>query len=144
VSGILEVCTVHPICWLNKTYSSPRRPPRLDMTVYPYLPQAHVAMTSAKRGIMTDTPQLLLAHHLKALKLPTFLREYDKLASAVRRRGPRSYPLSAAPGRTGADRARTAHGGASDQGGWQEGSNLERRLSSVAADEPDREFAGDF
>ena len=29
---------------------------------------------------MTDTPQLLLAHHLKALKLPTFLREYDKLA----------------------------------------------------------------
>src|SRR5271154_4455525 len=33
-----------------------------------------------RRGIMTDTPQLLLAHHLKALKLPTFLREYDKLA----------------------------------------------------------------
>src|SRR5437868_1463254 len=30
--------------------------------------------------IMTDTPQLLLAHHLKTLKLPTFLREYDKLA----------------------------------------------------------------
>ena len=29
---------------------------------------------------MTDTTQLLLAHHLKALKLPTFLREYDKLA----------------------------------------------------------------
>ena len=29
---------------------------------------------------MTDTPQLLLAHHLKALRLPTFLREYDKLA----------------------------------------------------------------
>ena len=29
---------------------------------------------------MTDTPQLLLAHHLKALKLPTFLREHDKLA----------------------------------------------------------------
>jgi DNA replication protein DnaC len=29
---------------------------------------------------MTDTPQALLAHHLKALKLPTFLREYDKLA----------------------------------------------------------------
>lgn len=23
-----------------------RRPPRLDMTVYPYLPQAHVAVTS--------------------------------------------------------------------------------------------------
>src|SRR5260370_12953935 len=29
---------------------------------------------------MTDAPQLLLAHHLKALKLPTVLREYDKLA----------------------------------------------------------------
>ena len=29
---------------------------------------------------MIDTPQLLLAHHLKALKLPTFLREYEKLA----------------------------------------------------------------
>jgi DNA replication protein DnaC len=29
---------------------------------------------------MTDTPQLLLAHHLTALKLPSFLREYDKLA----------------------------------------------------------------
>jgi len=29
---------------------------------------------------MTNTPQLLLAHHLKALRLPTFLREYDKLA----------------------------------------------------------------
>ena len=29
---------------------------------------------------MSDTPQVLLAHHLKALRLPTFLREYDKLA----------------------------------------------------------------
>ena len=29
---------------------------------------------------MSDVPQVLLAHHLKALKLPTFLREYDKLA----------------------------------------------------------------
>lgn len=26
------------------------------------------------------TPQVLLEHHLKALRLPTFLREYDKLA----------------------------------------------------------------
>ena len=26
-------------------------------------------------GVMTDTPQVLLAHHLKTLKLPTFLRE---------------------------------------------------------------------
>jgi DNA replication protein DnaC len=29
---------------------------------------------------MSDTPQVLLAHHLKALRLPTFLREYDKVA----------------------------------------------------------------
>ena len=27
-----------------------------------------------------DTSQVLLAHHLKALRLPTFLREYDKVA----------------------------------------------------------------
>ena len=32
------------------------------------------------RRVMTDTPQVMLAHHLKTLKLPTFLREYDKLA----------------------------------------------------------------
>jgi len=29
---------------------------------------------------MTDTPQVLLEHHLKKLRLPTFLTEYDKLA----------------------------------------------------------------
>jgi DNA replication protein DnaC len=29
---------------------------------------------------MTEAPNLLLAHHLKALKLPTMLREHDKLA----------------------------------------------------------------
>ena len=29
---------------------------------------------------MSDAPDLLLDHHLKTLKLPTFLREYDKLA----------------------------------------------------------------
>src|SRR3954465_15734052 len=29
---------------------------------------------------MTDTPKLLLAHHLKTLKLPTLLREFDKVA----------------------------------------------------------------
>jgi DNA replication protein DnaC len=29
---------------------------------------------------MTNTPRVLLAHHLKALKLPSFLHEYDKLA----------------------------------------------------------------
>ena len=29
---------------------------------------------------MNDTPQMLLTHHLKTLKLPTFLSEYDKVA----------------------------------------------------------------
>lgn len=29
---------------------------------------------------MTDTPQILLSHHLKKLRLPTFLRDYDKVA----------------------------------------------------------------
>jgi len=30
--------------------------------------------------VPTDTPQVLLEHHLEALRLPTFLREYDKVA----------------------------------------------------------------
>ena len=29
---------------------------------------------------MSEAPKLLLDHHLKTLKLPTVLREYDKLA----------------------------------------------------------------
>ena len=29
---------------------------------------------------MTDTPEVLLHHHLKKLRLPTFLTEYAKLA----------------------------------------------------------------
>ena len=65
-----------------------RRPPKLDLTIYPYLPRVAVATTSASSymtllrgmGRMSDVPQVLLAHHLKALKLPTFLREHDKLA----------------------------------------------------------------
>jgi DNA replication protein DnaC len=36
---------------------------------------------------VSDTPQLLLAHHLKALKLPSFLREYDKLAQQCAAKG---------------------------------------------------------
>jgi len=32
-------------------------------------------------------PQVLLAHHLKTLKLPTFLREYDKVAGECAREG---------------------------------------------------------
>jgi hypothetical protein len=29
---------------------------------------------------MTSAPELLLAHHLKTLRLPTYLREHDKQA----------------------------------------------------------------
>ena len=32
-------------------------------------------------------PQVLLAHHLRQLKLPTFLREYEKLAAETAREG---------------------------------------------------------
>jgi hypothetical protein len=39
----------------------------------------------------TGKPQVLLAHHLKPLKLPTVLREYEKLARECARRR-RSYP----------------------------------------------------
>jgi hypothetical protein len=30
---------------------------------------------------MSDVPQVLLAHHLKALKLPTFLRDQHRAAA---------------------------------------------------------------
>ena len=38
-------------------------------------------------GTMNGTPQVLLAHHLKQLKLPTVLREYDKVARECARDG---------------------------------------------------------
>src|SRR3954451_5395489 len=38
-------------------------------------------------GTAQGTPQVLLAHHLKQLKLPTVLREYDKLARECARDG---------------------------------------------------------
>jgi DNA replication protein DnaC len=34
---------------------------------------------------VTSPPQVLLAHHLKSLKLPTFAREYEKVASECTR-----------------------------------------------------------
>ncbi|MFO1344699.1 MAG: ATP-binding protein [Rhodocyclaceae bacterium] len=48
---------------------------------------------------MTDTPQLLLGHHLKVLKLPASLREYDKLARQCAAEGV-EHRLPVAPGRT--------------------------------------------
>jgi DNA replication protein DnaC len=38
-------------------------------------------------GTRSGTPQVLLAHHLKQLKLPTVLREYDKVAHECAQRG---------------------------------------------------------
>src|SRR5215207_8239125 len=38
-------------------------------------------------GTMAGTPQVLLAHHLKQLKLPTFLHEYEKVARECAREG---------------------------------------------------------
>ena len=64
-----------------------RRPPKLDLTAYPYLPRSRSrpprprpTWPARRGGGVSDPPQPLLAHHLKALKLPTFLREHDKLA----------------------------------------------------------------
>ena len=65
------------------------RPPRLDLELYPYLPrvrgQRHVCQglygPSVHEGGMSQRPTLLLEHHLKELKLPSFLREYRKLAA---------------------------------------------------------------
>ena len=53
---------------------------------------------------MTDTPQVLLAHHLKTLKLPTFLREYDRLARQCAARGRRPCAVSCPSDRVGTDR----------------------------------------
>ena len=65
------------------------RPPRLDLELYPYLPRVRVSATSAGdymtsavgEGGMNDRSTLLLEHHLKELKLPSFLREYGKMAA---------------------------------------------------------------
>ena len=37
-------------------------------------------MNASPAPLPNDTPQVLLQHHLKLLRLPTFLREYDKVA----------------------------------------------------------------
>ncbi|HEV7967880.1 MAG TPA: ATP-binding protein [Candidatus Acidoferrales bacterium] len=37
-------------------------------------------MSGTANTATADTPQVLLEHHLKMLRLPTFLREYDKVA----------------------------------------------------------------
>ena len=66
------------------------RPPRLDLDLYPYLPRVSVKTTSATdylallpgRAAVSNRSTLLLEHHLKELRLPTFLREYRWQPSA--------------------------------------------------------------
>ena len=43
--------------------------------------------TPLPAGTMAGAPQVLLTHHLKQLKLPTFLRGYDKVARKCAREG---------------------------------------------------------
>jgi DNA replication protein DnaC len=43
--------------------------------------------TTMPAGTTSGTPQVLLTHHLKQLKLPTVLREYDKVARECARDG---------------------------------------------------------
>ena len=50
-------------------------------------------------------PQVLLNNHLKALKLPTFAREYEKVAMEIGAGSCRLSALSAALVRTGAHRS---------------------------------------
>jgi DNA replication protein DnaC len=45
------------------------------------------AVDTMPSGTTSGTPQVLLAHHLKQLKLPTVLREYDKVARECARDG---------------------------------------------------------
>ena len=44
-------------------------------------------MTTAALPASPAPPQVLLAHHLRQLKLPTFLREYEKVAAEAAREG---------------------------------------------------------
>ena len=65
------------------------RPPRLDLELYPCLPRVR-GERHVRRGLhdlavgesgMNHRSTLLLEHHLKELKLPSFLREYGKMAA---------------------------------------------------------------
>ena len=46
-----------------------------------------LAESTMPTGTTSGTPQVLLGHHLKQLKLPTVLREYDKVARECARDG---------------------------------------------------------
>ena len=91
------------------------RPPRLDLTVYPYLPRARVATTSAKAYLALLSRRRGHERHAAAPARPSpqgaqaadVLARIRQACPAVRRRGCRSPPLFAAPGRTRTDRAGT-------------------------------------
>ena len=53
---------------------------------------------------MSDRPTILLEHHLKELRLPTFLREYDRMASECAEEGVGTSRLPSQTVRTGAHR----------------------------------------
>ena len=98
------------LCWIE------RRPPRLDLMQYPHLPLPQVATTQAadymallgggasmsaadsSPAAPNDTPQVLLEHHLKLLRPPTFLREYDKVVYNLRIITPPAASKSLVPG----------------------------------------------
>ena len=63
---------------------------------------------------MNDRSTLLLEHHLKELKLPSFLREYGKMAALCAAEGVDHPQYLLQPRRTGAHRPPPAHGGAAD------------------------------
>ena len=66
---------------------------------------------------MTDTPQVLLAHHLKTLKLPTFLREDDKIARQCASEGVDHVRDLLRLAELELHRPRAPHGRAAHQGG---------------------------
>ena len=61
-------------------------------------------------------PQVLLSNHLKALKLPTFAREYEKVAMELAQ-DRADYPRYLLAWRTGAHRSRAPQRGAPDSAG---------------------------
>ena len=101
------------------------RPPRLDPhTTSSPAERELSARRSARRlpeaaereGIVSDRPTLLLEHHLKELKLPTFLREYGKIAAHCAAEGVDHPDYLLRLSELGTHRPPSPPGGAQDQG----------------------------
>ncbi len=75
--GIRTHFPVLIICPWSLTFVTHRQ---LTLTTFPF----HTARAQTTSGALCagncHTPQVLLEHHLKQLRLPSFLREYDKVA----------------------------------------------------------------